>query len=274
MTCLPRPRSLRFPNSQALKEAGAILLANGLATNTTLRKMDLMGVIAKPAIRSERFLQAMIDMFQTNMSLKKVVWRLDHPLANTLARLVTRNNSIDRSIEQGKPFEQLLPDALRGTGLTVLGVSAATGQPVAFATPAPTPAPAPVTSQGAAEEPPAPPAAQPAEAAPPAPASAPVPVPAPTPAPAPAPTPAPAPAPAPVPAPAPTPAPAPVPLATSGQTPSARFGTIENWLTEAKLEKYAENITAIAGKCAQRARAERDPEHDPAYPDPLQVRKP
>ena len=107
------------------------MLANGLATNTTLLKLDLLNVIAKPAIRSERFLKACIDAFQTNLTLKKIVWRLDHPLANTLARCITRNNSIARSVEQGKPFEQLLPDPLRGTGLVVLGASAATGQPSA-----------------------------------------------------------------------------------------------------------------------------------------------
>ena len=58
--------------NMALKEPGAILLVQGLATNTALRKLDLMGVVGKPAIRSERFLQACIDMFQTNMTLKKV----------------------------------------------------------------------------------------------------------------------------------------------------------------------------------------------------------
>ena len=48
-----------------------------------------------------------------NLTLKKIKWRLDHPLANTLARLITRNNSIDRSIKQEKPFENLLPDPLK-----------------------------------------------------------------------------------------------------------------------------------------------------------------
>ena len=76
---------------------------------------------------SERVLTAFIDMYATNFHLKKITWRLDHRLANTLARLVTRNNSIHRRIDQGKTFDDLLPDALRGTGVVVKGVASTAG---------------------------------------------------------------------------------------------------------------------------------------------------
>ena len=54
----------------------------------------------------------------------QVIWRLDHPLANTLARNVTRNTSIARCAGQGKEFETLLPDNLKGTGVVVNGAPA------------------------------------------------------------------------------------------------------------------------------------------------------
>lgn len=103
---------LDLSENKPMKEEGAIAIANGLVNNTTLRELDLMGLLGS-AVKSEKVLRAFIDMFQVNLTLKKIKWRLDHPLANTLARLITRNNSIDRSIKQEKPFENLLPDALK-----------------------------------------------------------------------------------------------------------------------------------------------------------------
>ena len=120
-------------------------------------QIDLMGM---PKLgMSERVLTAFIDMYATNFHLKKITWRLDHRLANTLARLVTRNNSIHRRIDQGKTFDDLLPDALRGTGVVVKGVAStagADGKPafvpkaalVPAAEPAPAPAPAPKKKGG------------------------------------------------------------------------------------------------------------------------------
>lgn len=92
---------------------GAVALANGIASNKTLREMNLMNMLMLG--KSERVLRAFIDMYETNITLKKIIWRLDHPLANTLARLMTRNNTIDRRIKQGKSYAELLPDKLRGT---------------------------------------------------------------------------------------------------------------------------------------------------------------
>jgi len=108
-------------SSNAFKEDGGIAIANGLAQNVALRQLDLMSI---PALgRSERVLRAFINMYDSNLTLKKVIWRLEHPLANTLAKLMTRNNSIDRRIQQSKGFDDLLPDHLKGTGVSVLGFS-------------------------------------------------------------------------------------------------------------------------------------------------------
>lgn len=101
-------------SANPLKEDGAIALARGLATNSSVKELNLMGMLNLG--KSERVLNAFVDMYQTNFTLKKIVWRLDHPLANTLARLMTRNNSIARRISQGKPYDDLLPAHMRAEG--------------------------------------------------------------------------------------------------------------------------------------------------------------
>mmetsp|Transcript_63571 Transcript_63571/g.127702 ORF Transcript_63571/g.127702 Transcript_63571/m.127702 type:complete len:185 (+) Transcript_63571:400-954(+) len=73
-----------------IKEEGALALAAGIAENQVLERLDLMGM---PLLgKSERVLRGFVRMYASNTTLGKVVWRLDHPLANTLSQLVTRNN--------------------------------------------------------------------------------------------------------------------------------------------------------------------------------------
>lgn len=69
--------------------------------------------------KSEKVLASFIDMYDANITLKKVIWRLDHPLAHTVARLVTRNNSIHRRKSQNKPFDDLLPDCMKNRSSTL-----------------------------------------------------------------------------------------------------------------------------------------------------------
>jgi len=76
--------------SNVIKEDGAIALAKGLASNNVLEMVDLMGM---PLLgKNEKVLRAFIAMYETNFTLIKIKWRLDHPLANTLSGLLTRNN--------------------------------------------------------------------------------------------------------------------------------------------------------------------------------------
>jgi hypothetical protein len=92
--------NIDLSNNKALKDEGAVALAQGLATNTGVLELNLMGLGGGIAIKSESICAAFIAAFQTNLTLKKPIWRLDHPLAHTLARLVTRNTSIARCISQ------------------------------------------------------------------------------------------------------------------------------------------------------------------------------
>ncbi len=109
--------------NKALGEEGAVALAEGLANNTAVTELNLMGLLGA-AVKSELVCSAFIKMYETNLSLKKIIWRLDHPLAHQLARLATRNNSIARRISQDKPFADLLPDALKDQAVTVHGAPA------------------------------------------------------------------------------------------------------------------------------------------------------
>ena len=92
-------------------QAGVCSLAGSLKKNGTLLQLDLMGM--SHLGKSEKVLRAFIDMYDANITLKKVIWRLDHPLAHTVARLVTRNNSIHRRKYQNKPYFDLLPDCMK-----------------------------------------------------------------------------------------------------------------------------------------------------------------
>lgn len=114
-----------------IHDAGGIRLAEGISKNTGLRELNLMGMLNLG--KSERVLQAFIDAFQQNLTLAKIVWRLDHRLAHTLARLVTRNNSIRHRIEQNKPFQDLVPDGLKEAHNVVLGRRGSTGTPAGLA---------------------------------------------------------------------------------------------------------------------------------------------
>mmetsp|Transcript_20758 Transcript_20758/g.24550 ORF Transcript_20758/g.24550 Transcript_20758/m.24550 type:complete len:338 (-) Transcript_20758:282-1295(-) len=120
--------NIDLSENKAIKEEGGVALANGLGTNTGLLELNLMGLGGSIAVKSEAICAAFITAFETNLTLKKPIWRLDHPLAHTLARLVTRNTSIARHIAQGKPFESLLPDPLKGTGVTIGGVPSTGGE--------------------------------------------------------------------------------------------------------------------------------------------------
>lgn len=102
---------LDLAQNSAIKEAGVCSLARSLKKNENVLQLDLMGMAHLG--KSEKILRAFIDMYDANITLKKVIWRLDHPLAHTVARLVTRNNSIHRRKSQNKPYLDLLPDSMK-----------------------------------------------------------------------------------------------------------------------------------------------------------------
>jgi hypothetical protein len=78
-------------SDNVIKEDGCVCIARALARNRHLKILNLMGM---PRLgQNEKVLRAFVEMYSTNFTLLKIVWRLDHPLANSLAQFTTRNNT-------------------------------------------------------------------------------------------------------------------------------------------------------------------------------------
>lgn len=96
---------------------GAITLAAGLAKNKGVRTLNLMNQSQK--CMGDDALEQFINMFQSNLTLTKVMWKVDSRRAWELSKLITRNVEIQRRTANKASIEDLLPTSLRGTGATV-----------------------------------------------------------------------------------------------------------------------------------------------------------
>merc|ERR1719183_2875470 len=115
-----------------ISSAGASIIADALASNKGLRTLNLM----QQAIKNfgEETLEHFIVMFNDNITLTKIMWRLESRKSFMLNKLQTRNVEIKKRQDKGADFDSFLPDHLKKGGS-----GAASG---ASAAPAPTPAPA------------------------------------------------------------------------------------------------------------------------------------
>ena len=157
-----------------LTTTGAISIAKGLATNERLKSLNLMNQNHKI---SEEALESFITMFQTNLTLVKLMWKVDSRRTWELSKLITRNVEIGRRKASGSSIQDLLPAKLRSQGQEGESdppVTQATQAPVSAS---PTPASAPQGSppptkltQPEPAEPAKPKTAEPAEPAEPEPA--------------------------------------------------------------------------------------------------------
>ncbi|CAK9045930.1 unnamed protein product [Durusdinium trenchii] len=100
-----------------LSNAGVISLANGLRSNRSVKTLNLMTQNHK---LSEDALEGFINMFQSNVTLTKLMWKVDSRRAWELSKLITRNVEIAHRARTGGDADSLAPR------------------------PAPTPVPAPV----------------------------------------------------------------------------------------------------------------------------------
>mmetsp|Transcript_37997 Transcript_37997/g.68726 ORF Transcript_37997/g.68726 Transcript_37997/m.68726 type:complete len:275 (+) Transcript_37997:107-931(+) len=154
-----------------LSTTGAISIALGLARNKSVKTLNLMDQSQK--CLGEDALETMIAMFETNLVLTKIMWKVDSRRAWELAKLITRNVEIGRRQADGKSIEEILPTKLRGSGGTAPAAAPAPpARPVAAPAPAPTPVAAPVAKvpekklaavPPPAEKPPPAPVAEPIE---------------------------------------------------------------------------------------------------------------
>ena len=62
---------------------------------------------------SEEALESFINMFQTNLTLTKLMWKVDSRRTWEVSKLITRNVEIGRRKANGGSFHDLLPTKLR-----------------------------------------------------------------------------------------------------------------------------------------------------------------
>lgn len=95
---------------------GAIALAEGLASNRSVKTLNLMNQSQK--VLGEEALERFIAMFESNLTLTKLMWKVDSRRTWELSKLFTRNVEIKRRLAGGSAIEDLLPSKLRGQDMS------------------------------------------------------------------------------------------------------------------------------------------------------------
>eukprot|EP01123_Difflugia_compressa_P015965 TRINITY_DN939_c0_g1_i2.p1 TRINITY_DN939_c0_g1~~TRINITY_DN939_c0_g1_i2.p1 ORF type:complete len:261 (+),score=89.88 TRINITY_DN939_c0_g1_i2:35-817(+) len=94
--------------------AGLIAIAESLKSNTTLIELSVIGQ-SQPF--GEAGLQKMTEMFDFNVTLQKINWRLHSRQSFALNKLISRNVDINRRIQAGQKLDDyinLVPRARKG----------------------------------------------------------------------------------------------------------------------------------------------------------------
>jgi len=89
---------------------GAANLAKALAHNRSVMVLNLFG--QKGSRFGDSTLHAFCDMFETNVTLLKITWRLESRQSFRLNKLLVRNNDIDRRLKAGRDYADLLPSGV------------------------------------------------------------------------------------------------------------------------------------------------------------------
>jgi len=158
--------------------AGVIRLAHGIARNKTLKTLNLLGQAQK--VLGEDCVEAFISMFEYNITLTKLMWKVDSRRTWEISKLITRNVEIQKLTAAGGDYSHLLPTKLRAPSSTDVSPTVSGSVPVAEPVPAPVPSaepvvPAPTKSESLPAPAPAPaPAALPVVEPPAEPATEPV----------------------------------------------------------------------------------------------------
>eukprot|EP01129_Flabellula_baltica_P016363 TRINITY_DN8681_c0_g1_i1.p1 TRINITY_DN8681_c0_g1~~TRINITY_DN8681_c0_g1_i1.p1 ORF type:complete len:200 (-),score=55.54 TRINITY_DN8681_c0_g1_i1:67-666(-) len=86
---------------------GLIALAHALRENKTLLDINLIG---QAKTFGEGALVEIAEMFDDNITLTNISWRLQSRISFRINTFITRNNEIVRRKESGLDFNDLLPD--------------------------------------------------------------------------------------------------------------------------------------------------------------------
>jgi len=85
--------------------AGAEAIANALKSNTTLNELNLLG----NKEFGEQCLFGWIGCFEYNVTLTKIVWRLNSRQSFSINKCIARNVEIQKKLKEGKIVDNLLP---------------------------------------------------------------------------------------------------------------------------------------------------------------------
>ena len=88
---------------------GAVMISTALKTNRSLLTLNLLNQ------KGTRFGDTTLGEFTqtleaSNVTLLKIIWRLESRQSFRLTKMLTRNNDIDRRIKTGKEYESLMPE--------------------------------------------------------------------------------------------------------------------------------------------------------------------
>ena len=89
---------------------GMTSLANSLAKNRGLMQLNLLG--QKGTRFGDACLHAVTTMFDTNITLIRIVWRLESRQSFRINKLIVRNNDINKRIRDGKDYADILPQGV------------------------------------------------------------------------------------------------------------------------------------------------------------------
>jgi hypothetical protein len=91
--------------------AGVVQLVNGIKKNSGLRTLNLLSQAQQNL--GEDCVEAFISAFEFNITLTKLMWKVDSRRSWELAKLITRNVEIQKFASVGGDYSHLLPTRLR-----------------------------------------------------------------------------------------------------------------------------------------------------------------
>lgn len=117
--CLQKNTTIRVLDleNNKIDNNGAILLADGLRKNSTLVELNLLG---QGSEFGDMTLVAFIDMFDFNVTLQKIIWRLNSRKSFAINKLLVRNNTIKKWVCESKSVQSILPAKCNVADISVL----------------------------------------------------------------------------------------------------------------------------------------------------------
>jgi hypothetical protein len=85
---------------------GAELLARALCQNTSIRELNLLG---QARAFGDACLTSFVDMFDFNVTITKIIWRLDSRKSFAINKLLVRNNTIQKNLSENRDVSAMLP---------------------------------------------------------------------------------------------------------------------------------------------------------------------